>query len=296
MKKELINNIEEYFLNFGYEEGDRAFLSGEAKKLLDVPENGEVLSDFAKRYIGGELDFKAFLDAAKDAGARASVHEYTAVLIFCAAIAPYALPYFVKAGLGKAEWYDSMSDLKWKLGECKKVYGIVGVFAGEWFGRFYTAARVAFGRLQFNMYASPCDYKSDRFDINEGDPVVSIHIPSDTRTPFSVEERERAYTRAREFYKKEFGNGRVIFHCGSWLINPKFNELLPESSNIRSFTNEFEIYEVKEGGANNIWRLFYTKDYNGDPSTLPEDTSLMRIYKAHLLAGGTMDVGRGFKY
>ena len=296
MKAELINNIEEYFLSFGYEESDRAFLSCDAEKLLSVPENAEVLSDFARKYIAGEIDFAAFHNAATEAAERAGVHKYTAMLIFCAAITPYALPYYEAVGLGRQEWFDSMIDLKWKLGECKRVYGIVGVFAADWFGGFFTARRVALGRLQFNMLSSPVDYKSERFNIKEGDPVVAIHIPGDTRVPFSKEERERSYERARKFFAKNFKDGRVVFHCGSWLINPLFNELLPEGSNIRAFTNEFEIYSVREGAENNIWRLFYTKSYNGDPKTLPEESSLMRIYKKHLMSGGTMDVGSGFRY
>ena len=56
------------------------------------------------------------------------------------------------------------------------------------------------------------------------------------------------------------------------------------------------VLPVREGAENNIWRLFYTKSYNGDPKTLPEESSLMRIYKKHLMSGGTMDVGSGFRY
>lgn len=295
MKDILYRSICDYLENFGFSESARAAVCTCAEKMLKDDRTVLELCRHIEAHKEGRFNYEELSQDSQTAAERTGVHPYTAKLVYCIIPVPTALPYFLKNGLGEREWYDSMIDLRWKCDECFKVYGIYGCFV-DWFGPFYTADRVAFGRLQFNLQKAPADYVSDRFNIKEGDTVIAIHIPSDTRTPFTREEREAAYDRARAYYAKHFADGRAIFSCGSWLINPEFEELLPESSNILSFTREFELYDVNDGAKNNIWRLFYVADWNGDPATLPEDTSLMRIYKKHLLAGGQMLVGRGYHY
>ena len=117
--------------------------------------------------------------------------------------------------------------------------------------------------------------------------MVTIHIPSDDRTPFNRENRYSSYVRAENYYRRIVPDGRVIFRCGTWLLNTLHREILPEGSNIRAFLDDFEIdpdsYEVSNG---DLWRIFYVNSYNGDPSTLPESSSLMRAYKKHLIGGG----------
>lgn len=293
--KTLLSNLDSYLDGFGFEDEARLEIMRAANVLTKNEAAVSELSGFIESYIGGELKWEDISRRAKEVADECGESRYTFMLIYFASFVPYSLPYFEKVGLGRREWYDSMIDLRWKMNECKRVYGVYGVFT-DWFRSFFLATRVAFGRLQFNLKSADVEYKSDRFDIKPKDTVVAVHIPSDTRTPFSAEEREAAYERARRYFSKHFSDGRVVFSCGTWLINPLFNKMLPEGSNLRSFTNEFEIYNIKVA-TNNLWRLFYVReDYSGDYTDLPEQTSLMRLYKAHLLAGGTMDAGFGFRY
>ncbi len=57
--------------------------------------------------------------------------------------------------------------------------------------------------------------------------------------------------------------------------------------------NDFDIYETEpdpQGG--DLWRIFGRPDCS-DTASLPEETSLQRVYKQWLLAGGTPGAGRG---
>lgn len=285
----------DYLEKFGCQKESFADLLEAAERLDGNTEAREKLLCHINNYKEGKLDFEVLTaDSAKSAEL-VGIHKYTAAFIFYVALVPYALPYFEAVGLSETEWYDSMIDFRWKLEECYKCYGIWGTFV-DWFGAFYTADRVAFGRLQFNLAEAVADYNSENFDIKKGDTVVAIHIPSDTRTPFSRENREAAYEKASKFFAPKFKDGKVIFRCGTWLLHPAHRQILPEKSNIRSFLDDFELDEssFKETDSN-IWRLFYVRDYNGDPDTLPEETSLMRIYKEFIKAGGKLGSLTGYR-
>jgi hypothetical protein len=62
--------------------------------------------------------------------------------------------------------------------------------------------------------------------------------------------------------------------------------MLGEDSNIINFQNRFEIYDEGETGTEFVEWVFKTKstDYNN----LPEETSLQRNLKKHILAGGVI--------
>ena len=71
-------------------------------------------------------------------------------------------------------------------------------------------------------------------------------------------------------------------------------KMLPPESNIRRFQDDYALYETyedKEG--HDLWRIF-GKLYDGNPETLPENTSLQKAYKKWLLEGRVPGAGRGF--
>ena len=290
------NNLIQYLNEFEYPEGYKtAFLSA-MDKLVACDDAKAALEAHIEEYKLGNL---AWEQITADAGKFApiiGIHEYTARFLFYTALIPYSYHYFEERGLGYTEWYDSMIDFKWKVDECVKCYGIVGTFV-DWFKAFFTAERVAFGRLQFNLVDAKYDYKSCHFDIKKGDLLVTVHIPSDTRTPFSKENRESAYKRAAAHFSKVLGKKEIVFHCSTWLLHPAHEDILPETSNIRDFSRDFEIDEnsFKPDNGTNIWRLFYVRPYNGDVDSLPEATSLMRTYKRFIKEGGVTGTAIGFR-
>jgi len=252
-----------------------------------------VLAEYVKSF---EPSLEEFEKEARFAAEASGVNYYSVALLYLISMGTYSLPAFLKAGVGEEEWVNTMCDFRWKCAECKKVYGVYGTFVASWYMNILSAKVIAFGRLQFNLFASDSDYISDNFEVNKGDTLVAVHIPSDVRCPFSRENREAAYKRAAKYFAPHFKDGVVIFRCGSWLLNPAHREILPEGSNIRDFLNDFELdYSSYRESNNDIWRFFYVADYNGDPDTLPEDTSLMRTYKRFLQSGGKLATMRGYR-
>ena len=51
-------------------------------------------------------------------------------------------------------------------------------------------------------------------------------------------------------------------------------------------------YDVADG---DLWRIFYVRRYDGNPASLPEESSLMRAYKRHLMNGGHIGKMVGFR-
>ena len=288
--------LKKYLEEFEYSEDYKTVFLPAMDKLLESCDAKSALLGHIEEYKAGNLNWEAIgADAVKYAPV-VGIHEYTSRFLFYTALIPYSYRYFEEKGLGYAEWYDSMIDFKWKVDECVKCYGVIGVFT-EWFKSFFTADRVAFGRLQFNLVDAEYDYKSCQFDIKKGDKLVTVHIPSDTRYPFNRENRESAYKRAAAHFSKILGTSEVIFRCGTWLLHPAHDTILPESSNIRDFRHDFEMDDnsFKPDNGSNIWRLFYVRPYDGNPDSLPETTSLMRIYKKFIKDGGITGTAVGFR-
>ena len=119
----------------------------------------------------------------------------------------------------------------------------------------------------------------------DGDMVIDMHIPSDADfSPLAV---EKSLGEADKFFAKYYPSLRgVEYRCHSWLLDGRLKGMLNPDSNIVHFQNRFEIYHEGEPGTEFVEWLYHTKltDYN----ILPENTSLQRNVKNHLLAGGVI--------
>ncbi len=123
--------------------------------------------------------------------------------------------------------------------------------------------------------------------------ILSVHIPSDAE--LSRQRLDEAYRAAAQFFP---GPGRLMCPgeapgavvCGSWLLAPALDGLLPEDSGIRRFAGDYERYFVNEGD-----QEFYEWVFGGyaPAENLPEHTSLQRKIKARLRAGGKLGMARG---
>ena len=208
--------------------------------------------------------------------------EYVFILMFDLCVAMYSYPIYEKKGLSREVWINSMEDFRFKLNECHKLHGEWGTFV-FWFGRFYTAECIAFGRLEFELVEADEDFDSDDLHVRKGQPVVNVHIPSNEKIPLSKEECDKSYRLAAEYFSKFFNGEPIIFMCGSWLLHDAMKDFLPDDSNILRFASEYVIarrYETLD----DLWRIYY-KQYDGHPENLPEDTALQRGYKKHLMEG-----------
>lgn len=292
----MIENFSKYLEEFEYSDEYKAAFLSAMNKLLSSSDVKTALLSHIEEYKAGNLNWDAITADAIKYAELVNIHEYTSRFLFYTSLIPYSYRFFEDRGLGYTEWYDSMIDFKWKVDECIKCYGVIGVFT-DWFRSFLTAERVAFGRLQFNLVDADYDYKTCQFDIKKGEKLVTVHIPSDTRTPFNKENREASYNRAAEYFSKILGKNEVVFRCGTWLLHPAHRDILPEGSNIKSFLDDFELdlnsFKPDDGG--NIWRIFYVRPYKGDVDSLPETTSLMRTYKKFIKDGGVTGTIVGYR-
>lgn len=247
----------------------------------------------------GELDYDVFYKESlpKLWELLPDIHKYTINLAVLFALAPYSERFYYDTGVSREIWINSLLDLKWKLLDCIDINGFAGIRSSSlaWFDRWFFGTRFAFHRLQFEINPSPVDFKSENFDIKKGDRMISIHIPSARNgIKFDKENRDISYSMAREYYSKELGTEKPIFSCNSWLLAPYHSELLPESSNIRQFKEEFEI---ASSGAS-TWQLpmiFGTEDLS-DVEKLPEETTMQKICKKRMLEGKSPEGALGFRY
>jgi len=119
----------------------------------------------------------------------------------------------------------------------------------------------------------------------DGDIVFGIHIPSDV--DFSPSAIDNSLASAKHFfttYYPELSNAE--YRCHSWLLDRQLKEMLNDNSNILSFQDRFEIFDEGEIGTDFIEWLYNTK--STDYAMLPENTSLQKNVKKHLLSCGVI--------
>ncbi len=119
----------------------------------------------------------------------------------------------------------------------------------------------------------------------DGNIIIGIHIPSDV--DFSPSAIDDSLASARQFFSNYYPElSNAEYRCHSWLLDRQLKEMLNDSSNILSFQDRFEIFDEGEIGTDFIEWLYNTK--LTDHSTLPENTSLQKNMKKHLLSGGVI--------
>lgn len=115
-----------------------------------------------------------------------------------------------------------------------------------------------------------------------GDSILEVHIPEDGPMGFddcgaSIVEVIRDYP--RYYPDRPF---RAIV-CGSWLLDPQFQDGMPASSNICRFQRECYLFPIGPGGGRSGFFRLFTHD---DIATLPRDTVMRRTYLDLLESGG----------
>lgn len=118
---------------------------------------------------------------------------------------------------------------------------------------------------------------------SNGGWIVSIHIPSDAR--FSPEDVDRSLSAAEGFFAAHFPEMEILeYRCSSWLLDPQLRTMLRAGSHILSFQDRFTIQNV--GTPGDDFLLWVYRTFSPDIQALPENTSLQRNLKRHLLSGG----------
>lgn len=161
--------------------------------------------------------------------------------------------------------------------------------------RFINETHQMTGRLYFDRYwwttrqagchlfrIGELEYEMKHIDDSI---VIGIHIPSDA--DFSPSKVDDSITNARRFFSKYYPElSDTEYRCHSWLLDHHLRGMLKKDSNILHFQNLFEIFDEGEVGSDFLEWLYHTK--STDYAALPENTSLQKNVKKHLLSGGAI--------
>lgn len=150
------------------------------------------------------------------------------------------------------------------------------------------------GRLIFEIaYISEWHLQPEESkpDLKLGDPFLSIHISRGERLDESAV--LKSFEIAKEFFPKVLNFDFKAFGCSTWLFDPAFEKFLPYDSNIMKFRRFFAIYKYWEND-DGLGHVFgnITKENIKDA---PTDTYLRKKLVEHILSGGIMQIGAGFR-
>lgn len=168
-------------------------------------------------------------------------------------------------GISEEVFLDTMGCFSRFVREYKECFGRYGFDRGFWTGRQLSLSLFRLGTLEFETNGA-------------------VHIPSDA--DLSEKALDESFAKAREFFPS------VRFCCDSWLLSPVLGELLPPDSRINRFRERFEIQTVDEN--NDGYKFWVFKNANMRAEDFPENTSLQRAIKRHVLAGGKIGEAFGF--
>lgn len=242
--------------------------------------------------LSPDLDYLQYLNALKTACTESSLSWESISLLFYICLVPQLAAYYAKRQLPEALCRASLEDLKWKLQECRQVYGLWGSFVPDWFAGFFRLTRFTLGRLQFELTSFPKNYVQCGRTKPEGmEHAINIHIPSSG--PLLHEDCLHSYRLAADFFRSAFPGKKTAFICYSWLLYPEHYKFLPRHSRILDFMADFDIYDTDPDPAGgDLWRIFGLADCS-DTAKLPEKTSLQQAYKKWLLNGNPPGTGTG---
>ena len=288
------NYLQDFFKTFAYETRDSEELLAAYDKIISHKDANTVWDELMDTYkndlhcdVGGTLRKKAL-----DLAPALALHPYTLDLLLHICLSRQTKEYYKERGLSLDIWQDSMSDLKYKLVECREVYGICGTFVGSWFNRFFDLTRFALGRLQYELIRFEGDYQKNGITLTPDSLVINVHIPR-TGTRMSEQDCDASFALAAKHFEKELGGAPIVFRCHSWLLFPKHQTILPPNSNIRKFAARFECLKSGEyADYQELWRLF-DRNYPGTPDKLPYATTLHRAYVDLIRAGEKTGWGMG---
>jgi hypothetical protein len=126
--------------------------------------------------------------------------------------------------------------------------------------------------------------------LQEGDQILEIHIPEDG--PLDFEACGQSLRDISEFFPKYFPDRPFkAIVCTSWFLDPTYQELLSESSNIVRFQQECYLFPFPtKGTRNGLERIF--GPHVGNLSAAPRDTSMRKAVLDHFDRDGVL-VGGG---
>lgn len=118
--------------------------------------------------------------------------------------------------------------------------------------------------------------------LKNGDKVINIHIPSGGALAFNENTNDLLF--GAEIIEKAFGPYNV-FYCESWLLNHYLRKIIGKETNITRFGDRFIRFPFESNG-NDVFEYLYFLPPTTPASSLPENSSLQKAVKNHLLNDG----------
>lgn len=228
------------------------------------------------RAIEEKANFIHLAEECTAAAESLELHRYTYMMTLLCGNYPIMKARFEESGIDEAIFWDTAIDFRCKIEECKRVFGVWGIFPFDWYQRLFEARLFKLGRLEYEMLP---------------EQVIKIHIPS--CGPMPHEELLDSYRKAYAFFGGTDG-AALPFLCSTYLLYPPYKgTAFAEGTNIYRFADDFTIIRVDEKPEfYDCWRVF-DRFYSGDATVLPKDTSLRRRFVAYLTESVRHGTGLG---
>ncbi len=185
---------------------------------------------------------------------------------------------YEKLGISDEIFYETIKCFTRFSAEHKDSFGEYGFDREWWSYRQISLKLFRIGELEYEIATL------------DNEDVINIHIPSNAllKPDLLHSSYKESYAFFGEFYPDYKYTNYV---CETWLLAPALKELLPASSNILAFANDFVIDEVFPDVTDFLQWIYKKMDIPLEE--LPEETSLQRKLKAHLLSGGKLGEAKG---
>jgi len=186
---------------------------------------------------------------------------------------------FREKDIDEEVFYNTFACFSRFVNEHMASYGSYGFDRDWWTPRQIAMEEFRIGELEYEMVSV------------EGQNVISIHIPSDSK--LTKENCKRSYKEAKIFFSKYYPEYVFDkFICDSWLLSPNLKNVLANDSNILQFQSGFELIKVNSDDMEFMEWVF--KDHKLPLDELPEDTSMQRKLKGYLKNGGKIGSAYGY--
>jgi hypothetical protein len=128
--------------------------------------------------------------------------------------------------------------------------------------------------------------------LKKDDPTLGTHIPE--TGPMDMARCRDSFSQALAFMPRHYPEHRFrAFTCYSWLCSNVFEQLLPGTSNIRQFAQEWYLFPVLNAGPDVLFIQLFGRTFT-QWDEVPQTSSLLRAAVGHLKAGGQIHNGAGF--
>ena len=166
--------------------------------------------------------------------------------------------------------------------------------SGHWFSTYSeNKTMVAGNPISPDGYAHKEEIELDLNEwskvLQKGDQAINIHIPADG--PMLIDDCIESCRQALKFFPKYFPECKFkCFCCFSWLLDPQFEDLLKETSNIIKFQRSGYLLPFT-GTSDTIGRVFGTEAKTKGIDVVPHDSGMRKSFAAFLRSGGIFHNG-----